>query len=36
MVIEMENDEEIPFFVSTQDLIDLLENCRRAPQQFTK
>ncbi len=36
MVIEMENDEETPFFVSTQDLIDLLENCRRAPQQFTK
>ena len=36
MVIEMENDEEMPFFVSTQDLIDLLENCRRAPQQFTK
>lgn len=36
MVIEMENDEEIPFFVSTQDLINLLENCRRAPQQFTK
>ncbi len=36
LVIEMENDEEKPFFVPIQELIDLLENCRRAPQQFTK
>lgn len=36
MVIEMENDEEKPFFVSEKDLIDLLENCRRAPQQSEK
>lgn len=36
MIIEMENDEEMPFFVSAQDLINLLENCRRAPQQSAK
>lgn len=36
LVIEMENDEEKPFFVPIQELINLLENCRRAPQQFTK
>lgn len=36
MIIEMENDSEKPYFVSTKDLINLLENCRRAPQQFLK
>lgn len=36
MVIEMENDEEMPFFVSAQELIALLENCRKAPEQGKK
>lgn len=36
MIIEMENDSEIPFFVSIADLIHLLENCLRAPQQSLK
>lgn len=36
MVIEMENDTEQAFFVSPKELIDLLENCRRAPQQSEK
>lgn len=36
MIIEMENDSEMPFFISVRDLIFLLENCRRAPQQSLK
>ncbi len=36
MVIEMENDSEQAFFVSAKELINLLENCRRAPQQSAK
>ena len=36
MIIEMENDSEKSFFVSIADLIHLLENCRRAPQQSLK
>ena len=36
MVIEMESDTEQAFFVTPKELIDLLENCRRAPQQSEK
>ena len=36
MVIEMENDSEKPFFVPIAQLRDLLENCRRAPEQSAK
>ena len=36
MVIEMENDNEEAFFVPIAQLTDLLENCRRAPQQSVK
>lgn len=36
MIIEMDNDREQAFFVSTKELINLLENCRRAPQQSAK
>ena len=36
MVIEMENDNEEAFFVPIGQLTDLLENCRRAPQQSVK
>ncbi|MGN1109548.1 MAG: hypothetical protein ACI4RK_09230 [Oscillospiraceae bacterium] len=36
MIMEMENDSEMPFFISVNDLIFLLENCRRAPQQSLK
>lgn len=36
MVIEMENDNEKAFFVPIAQLTDLLENCRRAPQQSVK
>ncbi len=36
MVIEMENDSEQAYFVPISQLADLLENCRRAPQQSTK
>ena len=36
LVIEMENDEEQPFFVPISELIYLLENCLRAPQQGSK
>jgi len=36
MVIEMENDSELPYFVPISQLVELLENCRRAPQQFPK
>ncbi|MGN1340573.1 MAG: hypothetical protein ACI4WS_09805 [Oscillospiraceae bacterium] len=36
MIIEMENDSEMPFFVPIKELINLLENCRRAPQQSLK
>ena len=36
MVIEMENDSEKPFFVPIALLRDLLENCRRAPEQSAK
>lgn len=36
LVIEMENDTEQAFFVTPKELINLLENCRRAPQQSAK
>lgn len=36
MVIEMEDDSEDAFFVPVSQLIYLLENCRRAPQQSSK
>lgn len=36
MVIEMEDDSEEAFFVPISQLINLLENCRRAPQQSNK
>ena len=36
MVIEMEDDSEEAFFVPVSQLIYLLENCRRAPQQSNK
>lgn len=36
MVIEMEDDSEKAFFVPISQLIDLLENCRKAPQQYAK
>ena len=36
MVIEMEDDSEEAFFVPVSQLIYLLENCRRAPQQSAK
>ncbi len=36
MVIEMEDDSEKAFFVPISQLINLLENCRRAPQQYPK
>lgn len=36
MVIEMEDDSEKAFFVSTDELKNLLENCRRTPEQSVK
>ncbi len=36
MVIEMENDNEKAFFVPIAQLRELLENCRRAPEQSAK
>ncbi len=36
LVIEMEDDSEKAFFVPISQLINLLENCRRAPQQYPK
>lgn len=36
MIIEMESGEEKPCFVSVKELIKLLENCLRAPQQSLK
>lgn len=34
--VDSVNDTEQAFFVSPKELIDLLENCRRAPQQSEK
>lgn len=36
LVIEMEDDSEKAFFVPISQLMNLLENCRRAPQQYPK